>query len=284
MMRGMYAAISGLQAHQTMLDVTANNLANVDTTGYKAQRTSFVDELSQLVRPATTPNTATGGENPTQVGLGVQLGSIDNLMSQGSAQTTGNPTDVMIQGDGFLRVGTGTPGAAGFPAGVQYTRAGNLQINPQGYLTTSSGQYILGYQPAAGGGPNAANNKTAIQLPAGASDVAIGQDGSVSYIDATTQQRATAGYISLASFANEAGLERQGGSDWTVSAASGAEQVGQPGTAQFGTTIAGELEASNVDLATEFTNMITAERGYQAQSRVITTSDQMLQTVVQMGQ
>jgi photosystem II stability/assembly factor-like uncharacterized protein len=109
----------------------------------------------------------------------VQLGSIDNLMGQGSAQTTGNPTDLMIQGNGFLRVGTGTPGAAGFPDSVQYTRAGNLQINTQGYLTTASGQYILGYQTAAGGGPDTANNKTAIQLPAGSSDVAIGADGSI---------------------------------------------------------------------------------------------------------
>src|SRR5438270_13604170 len=102
MMRGMYAAISGLAVHQTMLDVTANNLSNVDTIGYKAQRTTFVDQLSQQLRAATTQTATSGGSNPVQVGLGVQLGSIDNTMGEGSMQSTGNVLDIAIQGDGFL--------------------------------------------------------------------------------------------------------------------------------------------------------------------------------------
>jgi len=121
MMSGMYSAISGLDAHQTMLNVTANNLANVDTVGYKAQSTVFSDELSSLVRAGTGPNGYTAGTNPLQVGLGVQVGSIQNMMGQGGTQTTGNATDVLVQGDGFLQVANGQPGtppAAGGTIGL----------------------------------------------------------------------------------------------------------------------------------------------------------------------
>ena len=107
MMSGMYAAISGLDAHQTMLDVTANNLANVDTVGYKAQSTEFSDELSQLVQAGTSANGYSAGTNPVQIGLGVQVGSIDNVMTAGGVQSTGNATDVAVQGNGFLRVANG---------------------------------------------------------------------------------------------------------------------------------------------------------------------------------
>ncbi len=287
MMRGMYAAISGLEVHQTMLDVTANNLANVDTIGYKAQRATFVDELSQLLRAGAGPNGSSGGANPMQVGLGVQLGSIDNLMSGGSLQSTGNPLDVAIQGDGFLRVAPGTPPSTATLANPLYTRAGNLTINPNGYLTTQGGLYVIGYNAVATGTPPnvtyaPGTTPSYINVPSGGTNVAIGQDGSVSYVDQTTGRRVTAGYITLATFPNEAGLQRDGNSLWSATASSGAENVGLPDTTGFGQTISGELEMSNVDLATEFTNMITAERGYQANSRVITTADEMLQTVVQM--
>jgi flagellar hook protein FlgE len=284
MMRGMYAAISGLEAHQTMLDVTANNLANVDTIGYKAQRTTFVDELSQTMAVGTGPNGTTGGTNPKQVGLGVEVGSIDNLMSAGSLQSTGNALDIAIQGDGFIQVGDGNPGSSSAPSGVQYTRAGNLTLNTAGYLTNQSGQYVVGAAAAgASGAPSYIN------VPPGSTDVAIGQDGSVSYVDqnpahSTVGQRVTAGYIQLASFPNESGLQRDGGSNWSATAASGAPTVATPGTNGKGQTIAGSLEMSNVDLATEFTNMITAERGYEANSKVITTADEMLQAVVNMPQ
>jgi flagellar hook protein FlgE len=292
----MYAAISGLQAHQTMLDVTANNLSNVDTIGYKAQRTTFVDELSQLTRAATGPNGNNAGTNPVQVGLGVQVGSIDNLMGTGSQQSTGNATDVFIQGDGFLRVADGNPPAA--PPytsafnNVQYTRAGNLTANPLGFLTNQRGSYVVGRNAvAAGTAPNLTYtpgpNDTYINIPPGSTDVAIGQDGGVTYVDQkpaspTYQQRVTAGYISLATFPNEAGLARTGGTMWSQTANSGSANIGTPNTAGFGQTVAGTLEMSNVDMATEFTNMIEAQRGYQANASVITTADQMMQTVVQM--
>jgi flagellar hook protein FlgE len=289
----MYAAISGLEAHQTMLDVTANNLANVDTVGFKAQRTTFVDELSQLVRAGAGPNGNVAGSNPEQVGLGVTVGSIDNLMTTGSLQSTGNPTDVAIQGDGFLRVTTGDPSTPlSATQQIEYTRNGDMTINPKGYLTTQEGQYVVGHGATPSGtAPNITYTPNStdgyINVPPGSTDVAIGQDGSVSYVDqnsgnATYQQRVTAGYLTLSTFPNEAGLTRMGGSLWTESAASGVPSTGTPNTQGFGQTIAGTLEMSNVDMATEFTNMIQAERGYQANSSVISTADQMLQTLVQL--
>ena len=296
MMRGMYAAISGLKAHQTMLDVTANNLANVDTIGYKGQRTTFVDELSQVIRGASGPTSNNGGTNPMEVGLGVQVGSIDNMMGPGSAQSTGNPLDLEIQGRGFFRVANSTSiTAAGDPVITNptpsYTRAGNFTTNTLGYLTTQSGQYVLGYQATPPVAPStnytidAANGPdNAIKIPTDGTDIAVGQDGGVTYVDPADGLRKTAGYVSLASFPNESGLERMGGSLWQATANSGAPTAGSPGVGGFGATISGELEMSNVDIATEFTNMITAQRGFQANSRVITTADQMLQTVVDMKQ
>jgi flagellar hook protein FlgE len=296
MMSGMYAAISGLDAHQTMLDVTANNLANVDTVGYKSQNTVFEDELSQLVQAGTTANGYSAGTNPLQVGLGVKVGSINNNMTAGGTQSTGNATDVLIQGDGFLQVANGTPSSLTATSPLtgtqpQYTRAGDLTFNSQGFLCTQTGQYVLGYPANPNGTINQTptNSNNAIYVPPNSTGIAIGQDGSVSYIDGTVgsptyQQRVTAGFISLATFPNQAGLQRAGGSLWSASTASGAAQIGQPGIGNNAQTISGELEGSNVDMGTEFTNMIEAERGYQANASTITTADQMMQTAVQMKQ
>ncbi len=305
MMSGMYAAISGLQAHQTMLDITGNNLANVDTVAYKAQRTTFVDELSQLQRPATAGTALIGGSNPVQIGLGVQVGSIDNLMTQGSLQTTGNATDIAIQGDGFLTVQAGGP-TDGQPAqftpaaGVapQFTRAGNLAMTPytdnsvtppttNSYLTTQSGQYVMGTSAPIPAATTTAPTWIPIEIPSGATNVAIANNGQVTYTDNTGAQQ-TAGYIALATMTNEPGMQRDGNSLWSLSVNNGppatAVTYGQPNTGAFGQTLSGQLEMSNVDMATEFTNMIQAQRGYQANAQTITTADQMMQTVVQMKQ
>jgi flagellar hook protein FlgE len=281
-----------LEAHQTMLDVTANNLANVDTIGYKAQRTTFVDELTQNLSAATGPNGFNGGSNAKQVGLGVEVGSIDNLMGTGSQQTTGNALDIYIQGDGFLQVGNGAPGTtapytSNLPSTVDYTRAGNLKLNSAGFLTTQSGEYVVG-STAPSSSSSAA--PTYLNVPPGSTNLAIGQNGSVTYTDENTTsptfgQTVTAGYITLATFPNEAGLQRNGGSLWSATASSGPANPPQtPGLNGVGQTISGSLEMSNVDLASEFTNMITAERGYQANSKVITTADTMLSTIVNMVQ
>jgi flagellar hook protein FlgE len=281
----MYAAVSGLEAHQTMLNVVANNLANVDTIGYKAERTTFVDELSETLNAGSGATASNGGTNPEQVGLGVRVGSIDTEMEAGSIETTANPLDVAIQGDGFISVGSGTPPASpgpytsGLPTALEYTRAGNLTTNALGFLTTPSGQYVMGSTAPGAGAPN-----TYINIPPGSTNVSIGQNGAVSYTNPTTQTTTTAGYITLATFSNEAGLTRAGGSLWTSSANSGAASYGTPATANFGQTIAGSLEMSNVDMATEFTNMIQAESGYDANSRVITTGNNMIQSLLQIGQ
>src|ERR1700754_1346044 len=132
MMRGMFAAISGLKTHQVMLDVTSNDIANVNTIGYKSARTTFQDSLAQLQRGASGPGGGTGGSNAAQVGLGTRLGSIDNLMTGGTMQSTGNPLDVAIQGAGFFRVAPSAPPAAG-TGNFQYTRAGNFTTNSDGY-------------------------------------------------------------------------------------------------------------------------------------------------------
>jgi len=275
----MYAAISGLKVHQTMLDVTSNDIANVNTLGYKSQRTTFKESLSQLQRGAAAPNAVQGGSNAIQVGLGVQLGSIDNNMQTGALQTTGNPLDVALQSDGsWFRVGTANPAAgAGSIANVQYTRAGNFTRNEQGYLITQDGQYVLGRSAAGAGGAD-----QLIQIPSGSTNVSIAQDGSVSYDPANGGARVTAGYLSLATFANEAGLQRVSSNRWSASSSSGAENVGTPG-GNFSLVAGGQTEMSNVDLAQEFTSMISAQRGFQANSRVISTADQMLQDLVNLN-
>ncbi len=331
MMTGMYSAISGLEAHQQMLNVTANNLANVDTIGYKAQRTTFESELSELISDGSLQTAASGGTNPEQVGLGVAVGSIDQIMSAGSFQQTGNALDVALQGDGFLVVGTSTTEptaptsgtyepplasgnaavainansagggvtAANLPTSISYTRAGNLTTDAQGFLTTAQGQYVIGYAtPQAAAQANApgstaaqtATGSTYLYIPPGSTNIAIGQNGAVTYTDNTPSdtnygQTCIAGYLGLATFPNEAGLTRDAGTAWTTSPNSGVASYGTPDSGSFinTQTISGELEQSNVDMATEFTNMIEAERGYQANSSVISTADQMMQTLIQMA-
>ncbi|MFT4034779.1 MAG: flagellar hook-basal body complex protein [Patulibacter sp.] len=298
MMRSMFTATSGLKAHQILLDVTANNLANVNTIGYKASRTSFQDSLTQIQGVGAASSPGFGGSNAKQVGLGVTVGSIANLMGGGSLQVTGSSLDVAIQGDGWMRVGNGTP-TTGDPttdtptgADVNYTRSGNFTTNDKGYLITADGYYVLGKVAADTTGTGSVAD-CYIQIPEGATEVAIAPDGAVSFVppDGYTQPsalpaigtdgRAIAGYLSVSTFQNTAGLQRVTNNRWCATAQSGAEQAGTPG-GQFGQSIAGVLEMSNVDMATEFTTMISAQRGFQANSRVISTTDQMLQDLVNL--
>jgi flagellar hook protein FlgE len=277
----MFAAISGLKAHQVMLDVTAADIANVNTLGYKSSRMTFRDSLAQMQRGGGGATTGTGGTNAAQVGLGAQIGSIDTQMGGGALQTTGNPLDVAISGEGWFRVGPstgGTPAAPALPAAVQYSRAGNFTTNDQGFLVTSDGLYVMGKNATATGpGPT----DQLLQIPTGSTNIQIGQDGGVSYQSGTG--RVTAGYISLAKFPNQNALERLGANTWSAGPNAGPPQVGTPGAGGvYGITASGSTEMSNVDLASEFTNMITAQRGFQANSRVISTADQMLQDLVQL--
>lgn len=299
MMRSMYSAISGLKAQQTMLDVTANNLANVNTIGFKAGATSFQDALSQTQRGAAAANAAGGfaGQAAAQVGHGVQIGAISNRMTGGGVQTTGNPLDIAISGEGWMRVAqspaapTAANPTAGTPtaANMNYTRAGNFIRNNEGFLTTQDGYYVIG---RSGNGAGAVD--CYINIPTGATDISVGADGSVSFVPPAAwtpgagmppigaDGRAIAGYVSLATFPNEQALSHASGNRFVANAASGAEVVGIPSTVGYGTAMGGAVEMSNVELATEFTNMIVAQRGFQANSRVISTGDEMLQDLVNL--
>ncbi|MDO9354284.1 MAG: flagellar basal body rod C-terminal domain-containing protein, partial [Solirubrobacteraceae bacterium] len=216
----------------------------------------------------------------------------------GSFQVTGGTLDVALQGDGWLRVGNGTPTpgnpTAGVPAGaeVNYTRSGNFTQNDKGYLVTTDGYYVMGkVSQDTAGTANVAD--TYLQIPEGASNVAVAPDGAVSFVPPAgfTQPaalppigpdgRAIAGYLSVSKFSNEPGLERVTNNRWAATAQSGAEQDGTPG-GTYGQSIAGVLEMSNVDMASEFNTMISAQRGFQANSRVISTTDQMLQDLVNL--
>jgi flagellar hook protein FlgE len=274
MMRGMFAAISGLRTHQVMMDVTANDIANANTIGYKSARATFKDSLAQMQRGAAAPGGAQGGANAAQVGLGVQLGSIDNQMGGGALQNTGGTFDVAVQGDGMFVISN----SADLSGARAFTRAGNFTTNANGDLITQEGSYVVGFT-ATGTPPQASTTPGKINVPDGATSISISQDGAVSYIDPTTKERSVAGYMQLARFANPAGLERSSGNQWIESPNSGAAQISQAG-GEAGKTMSGMVEMSNVDLAAAFTNMITAQRGFQASSRVISTSDEMLQDLV----
>jgi flagellar hook protein FlgE len=281
-MRAMFSAISGLTVHQTMLDVTANNIANVNTIGFKSERASFEDALSQLEHGSSAPTATMGGTDVAQVGLGVRLGSINNTMTAGAVQTTGNSLDVAIQGDGFFRVvADGSQLGSGTPS-YMYTRAGNFTTDANGTLVTNDGDSVVGFTFDSSGNPQTgAANETPITIPPGSQSVTIAQNGTLSVTNSAGVVTKVA-IISLATFPNDAGLQRVSGNNWIATNNSGTETANLAGTNGLGTLIPGAVEMSNVDLAQEFTNMITAERGFQANSRVITTADEMLQELVNL--
>lgn len=271
MLRSMYAGISGMKNFQTKLDVVANNIANVNTPGFKKGRVVFQDMLSQTVAGAQAPTDTRGGVNPAQVGLGSQLGAIDNIHTQGFRQTTNNPLDLSIQGDGFFAVQDGER--------TYYTRAGNFYLDHEGYIVTSDGYYLVG--------ENLLTNDinpydSRIRLPLdNVQSFNITQEGYVEYVDVETGQRERAGRINIMDFANPSGLYKEGGNLYTESPSSGAATVLDLDVSAT-SIVSNSLEMSNVDLAEEFTEMITAQRGFQANTRIITTSDEILQELVNL--
>ena len=278
MLRSLSTAISGLRAHQTMMDVLSNDLANVNTVGYKASRASFKDTLAQTVRAASGAGGGLGSVNGQQIGLGTQIGSIENQMTQGAISPTGNPFDLAIQGEGFFRL---TDDIAGF-TGLQFSRAGNFQLDEAGRLVNADGYFVVGFavNPGPPPSPDTAT-QTAITVPANTRAVSIDQNGKVRAVDAAGVATDIA-YLSLAKFPNAQGLERSSNNRWIESAASGVEAPGAANTAGIGSINSGALELSNVDVAQEFSEMILAQRGLQANSRIITTDDEILQVLVQM--
>lgn len=278
MLRSLFAGISGLRVNQTMLDVTGNNIANANTTGFKSSTTVFSDTLSQMLTAASGGNAERGGTNPIQIGLGVQLAATMANFGQGSAQLTGRPTDVMLQGDGFFVLRDGAENV--------YTRAGAFTFDQTGVLVAPSGMRVQGYALDAAGLPTGGAvdvdlNMINATLPAGVNltSYSIGADGKVRGVFSDGVQRDIC-QLAVADFTNPMGLEKIGDTAFRESANSGAVQLGVAGQGQRGQIMAGALEMSNVDLSAEFTNLILAQRGFQASSRVITTSDQVLEELV----
>jgi flagellar hook protein FlgE len=400
MLRSMFSGVSGLRSHQTMVDNIGNNIANVNTFGFKSSTVVFQDLLSQVLQGAGMPADAVGGTNPSQIGLGVKVAGINTSFTQGAAQSTGRSTDLSIQGDGFFMVANA--------AGEQlFTRAGALNFDALGRLVTVSGDIVQGWTAAADGTINRNAGVGNIVMPMGqqiapqatdainlggnldhsavdgtqvltsitifdeqgapiearitfertagawtvavelidaagtatsalaATPVAFDADGSfagpsptftvggttvtldgsglVSYAGGSgaaalsqtgspmgTLQSFTIGgdgtingvfsngrtrplgQIALANFNNPGGLEKAGNSTYRATVNSGNAQIGAPGTGGRGSILSSTLEMSNVDLAAEFTNLIIAQRGYQANSRVITSSDELLQELVNL--
>ncbi|MCM3787566.1 flagellar basal body rod protein FlgG [Domibacillus indicus] len=264
MLRSMYSGISGMKNFQTKLDVIGNNISNVNTHGFKKGRTVFKDMVSQSIAGASAPVAATkGGTNPRQVGLGAQLAAIDTIQTQGSLQTTGRALDLSISGDGFFQVTDGT--------NTLYTRAGNFYMDREGNIVNSDGLYLQG-----------ANG--AIEIPTDAQSMSIDANGVVSYVD-TDGELQEVDTIQIAKFANPDGLQKVGENlyEETVNSnAAGEIIVANPGEDGTGTIVAGALEMSNVDLSEEFSEMIVAQRGFQANTRIITTSDEILQELMSM--
>ncbi|OUM96975.1 MAG: flagellar basal body rod protein FlgG [Thermobacillus sp. ZCTH02-B1] len=271
MLRSMYSGVSGMRGFQTKLDVIGNNIANVNTIGFKAGRVMFKDILSQTVASFTMPvEGENGGVNPKQVGLGVAISAIDTIHTPGSAMTTNVATDLRIDGDGFFAIAA-TPDQE-----VPYlTRAGNFMLDALGQLVTADGYFVL----SVDGEP--------IVLDPEITAFTIGQNGSIISITADGTMEDTGIQIAVVRVANPAGLEKIGGNLYRVTPNANPEgeiELTAPGDPEAGTgiIISGQLEMSNVDLTTEFTEMIVAQRGFQANSRIITTSDEILQEVVNL--
>jgi flagellar hook protein FlgE len=307
MMRSLYSAVSGLRNHQTRMDVIGNNISNVNTIAFKGSRVVFQDIYSQTSKGASAGVTlgtgpVVGGTNPMQIGLGVTIGAIDTIHSSAATQRTDNVTDLAIEGDGFFIIDTNgavTGGSDPYVSngGIFYTRAGNLYVDNAGYLVNSSGNFILGYvntSPTAatpGGAdasmPPTSGSLSAIRLvssdtpPVPYVGITIDENGLVQALNAN-EEKLNIAYIPIATFVNTSGLEKVGSSLYAATNNSGTAAVHLAGAEGAGKINPGGLEMSNVDLAAEFTDMIVTQRGFQANSRVITVSDTLLEELINL--
>lgn len=271
MIKSLYSGISGMRGFQTKLDVIGNNIANVNTIGFKASRVMFKDILSQTIAGVSAPTDERGGSNSKQVGLGVTLGSIDTVHTPGSAMTTNVVTDVRIDGDGFFAIAPNADGETAY-----LTRAGNFTVDANRNLVNSDGMFVL---DSDGG---------IITLDEEITAFSIAQDGEIIAVNADGTSEGTDIRLGVVKVTNPSGLEKIGGNLYRGTPNADIEQVldliGLANDAEVGTgaIISGQLEMSNVDLTGEFTEMIVAQRGFQANSRIITTSDEILQEVVNL--
>ena len=262
-MRALSIASTGMQAQQTNVEVIANNLANMNTTGFKQQVAAFEDLLYQNVQVPGAQTSDAGTYAPTgiQVGAGVKTAATYRITTQGDLTSTSNPYDVAIQGSGYFHIQQ----ADGTDA---YTRAGNFSLSPQGQLVTQDGLVV---QPG-------------IAIPANTTAVTINAQGQVNATVAGNTTPQTVGQLELTVFPNEAGLNSIGGNLFLQTQASGSPQTGVPGSAGYGTIQQGFLETSNVNSVDEITALITAQRAYEMNSKVVTAADHMMQQTSQMAQ
>ncbi|NEW05551.1 flagellar hook-basal body complex protein [Paenibacillus sp. SYP-B3998] len=271
MLRSLYSGVSGMRGFQTKLDVIGNNIANVNTIGFKGSRVMFKDILSQTVSGVSAADENRGGVNAQQVGLGVSMAAIDTIHTPGSAMTTNVVTDLRINGDGFFAVGTAEQTEAPY-----LTRSGNFTLDASRNLVNAEGLHVMA---AGGGGP--------VKLPDDIVSFSIAQNGDIIGVNSAGVTAPTDQKIGVVKVINPSGLEKLGGNLYRITANANPEaamEVGAPGNTETGTgtLISGQLEMSNVDLTGEFTEMIIAQRGFQANSRIITTSDEVLQEVVNL--
>lgn len=255
MIRSLWIAKTGLNAEQTRMDVIANNIANVNTTGYKRERAVFADLLYQNLRQAGAQSSQqTELPSGLQIGTGVRTVATERLFSEGNLTQTSNPLDVAINGRGFLQVL--------LPNGeLAYTRAGNLELNNQGELVTPEGYPV---QPT-------------ITIPQGATSVTIAQDGTVSVTLPGQTQSQQIGTFQLSTFINPGGLQAIGDNLYQETTASGPATTGQPGINGIGTLRQGYLETSNVNVVQSLVDMIATQRAYEVNSKMVQSSDQMMQ-------
>ncbi|MDO8289002.1 MAG: flagellar basal-body rod protein FlgG [Parvibaculum sp.] len=254
-MQSLSIAATGMMAQQLNVEVISNNIANMSTSGFKRQRAEFQDLLYQNLRRVGTNSSDSGTIVPSgvQIGLGVKTGAVYRVMSQGDMNNTGNKLDMAIQGRGYFRIT--------MPSGTDsYTRAGNFQLSPDGQIVTSDG-----YTVAPG-----------ITIPQEAIDITISKDGQVQATIPGQTAPQIVGQLELSSFQNEAGLEAQGDNLFIETAASGSPTTGAPGSAGFGSLQQGFLETSNVNAVTEISDLITAQRAYEMNAKIITASDEMM--------
>jgi flagellar hook protein FlgE len=268
MIRSLYSAVSGLRGHQTMLDVTGNNIANVNTASFKSSRVIFSDLYYQTLQGASAATGIIGGQDPTQIGYGSLVGSIDVVNTRSSYQQTNRSLDVYISGEGYFAVKKGEE--------TLYTRLGAFTFDANGNLLDSSGYFVLDIN----GDPIIVpeyNTYTSISIQANGQITGVNSIGEITPLGSP---------IGIAVFPNPEGLQQQGTSHYSPTVNSGTVDVDDlvpPGSVDpvaAGSLITGGLETSNVDLSKEFTDMIVAQRGFQANARVITTSDQVLEELV----